>query len=55
MLRKFIAVAAFAVSVAAIAPGAALAQDRGHGGWQTQRGYGDAHGVRQVHRGGRGS
>ncbi|MAX14057.1 MAG: hypothetical protein CMN59_00910 [Sphingobium sp.] len=55
MLRRFIAAAALAASVAVIAPSAALAQDRGHGGWQSQRGYGDSHGVRQVHRGERGS
>lgn len=58
MLRKIIAAAALAASAAiAIAPGAALAQDRGHrdqSSWQTQRNYGGRHGNIWVGRGGRG-
>lgn len=55
MLRKFITAAALAASVVAIAPSAALAQDRGHGGRQIERSYERDHGARQVYRGGRGS
>lgn len=54
-MLKFIAAAALAASVAAIAPSAALAQDWGHGSSQIQHGYGDSHGSRQVHRAGRDS
>lgn len=49
MFRKLIVAAVFMASFAAIAPSAALAQDRGHGGWQGQRGYSQDHGNRRIH------
>ncbi len=55
MLRKIIAAAALAASAAiATVPGAALAQDREHRGWQTQGNYGGRHGNSWVGRGGHG-
>lgn len=44
MFRKIIVAAALAASVAAVAPSAAFAQERGHGGGYAQGGYGGGHG-----------